>query len=120
MVAPNDPSFHAKRNQERRAIADQIAAGQAHQAYADRLTAQGRAWQREVADVAYQHNNRPQASASHRPAEAGLGWALCSAAVKAGALWLFGNARRTTERSQPVANRDLAAESHPQTRRSDR
>lgn len=109
MVAPNDPTFHAKRDQERRAIAGQIAAGQAHQAYLDRLIAQGQAWQREVADVAHQHNNRPQASASHHPAEDGLGWALCAAAVTAGALWLFSNARRATERSQPVANRYLAA-----------
>jgi len=102
MAAVNDPNFFAKRDQERRAVADQIAAGQAHRAFQDRRAAQSRAWQRQVAEVAYQRNHRPRPSTPYPPADSdGFGWVLCGAAAVVGLCWLLGKARGADPAGKP-------------------
>jgi len=104
MVAVNHPNFYAMRDQERRAVADQIAAGRAHQAVLDGRTAQGRAWQRQVAEAAYQHNNAFRAFVPDRSPDEDSGWGplVFGVAVAAGALWLLSKARQAAEHTDSV------------------
>lgn len=111
MAAVNDPNFYAKRDQERRAVADQIAAGRAHQAFQDRRTAQSRAWQRQVAEVAYQHNHPPRPSGSYQSTDGdGFLWLVCGVTVAAGLAWLLGKARETAMASSPPQTQPPDAE----------